>query len=440
MKKILAFVAIIMLFISGCQPVQPPPPPVNGTKNPQLSQLALVIGNSQYEYSQLANPINDATDIANFLKKIGFEVTLKTDLNQIAMGEAIRRFTARMSQNPGVGLFYFAGHGAQVDGHNYLLPIDNNKIGDKHDLQSYAVDVDNVLARMEEARSHLNLIILDACRDDPFSGARSRTLGRGLARMETSGGTIIAFATDKGNTADDRSVNGRNGLFTSHLLSAIEKTYQKQQRIDDMFMQVRNAVKRESGGEQIPWYSASLETPFCFRHRTGIDRCSRIEQSPSDDNSHSPTPTARYTDNRDGTITDNRTRLIWLKNANCFGEQYWKTAIQSVANLAHGQCDLQDGSRAGKWRLPTKEEWETMVDKNYIDSNNYSQPTLSNAAGTGPWKKGDPFYQVQPVYYWSGTRTVGSTNNVWYVDMSSGDVNFNANRLTGYVWPVRGGH
>lgn len=435
MKPILTFFTIIMLFISSYETVP--------ASNLPLPQLALVIGNSQYEYSRLTNPVNDATDMANLLKQIGFEVTLETDLNHVAMGEAISRFTTRISNSPGIGLFYFAGHGVQVDGHNYLVPIDNNKIGNKKDLLDHAVNVDDVLAGMEKARSHFNLIILDACRDDPFIGVtRSFSnwfrglpgYSRGLARMDTSDGTLIAFATDKGKVADDRSVNRRNGLFTSHLLTALKTASEKQQRIDDMFMEVSRAVKKESRGKQVPWYTASLVTPFCFQQRAGIGRCSSF--------SITSTPTARYTDNGDGTVTDNRTRLIWLKDANCFGEKYWQQAKQSADNLAQGECGLKDGSRAGKWRLPTKEEWETIVDKNYVDNGDYySQPALSNAVGSGPWKEGDPFYQVQPVFYWSGTlRSVSSTrSNAWYVDMSSGDVKFDAKRLTGLVWPVRGG-
>ncbi|MBE9562041.1 MAG: caspase family protein, partial [Proteobacteria bacterium] len=122
------------------------------------SLMALVIGNAKYEFSPLANPVNDAMDIAETLRQIGFKVTLKTNLDQVSMGTAIRQFTGRLS-NQSVGLFYFAGHGTQVDGRNYLLPIDNHKIVDKQDLAAYAINVNQqVLARMEENRSHLNIV------------------------------------------------------------------------------------------------------------------------------------------------------------------------------------------------------------------------------------------------------------------------------------------
>ncbi len=145
----------------------------------------------------------------------------------------------------------------------------------------------------------------------------------------------------------------------------------------------------------------------------------------------------RYTDNGDGTVTDNRSGLIWLKNANCFGRQKWKTAMQSAANLAHGQCGLGDGSRAGMWRLPTKDELEAMIDEKYRKP--YSQPALSNAAGTGPWKEGDAFSGVQSDGYWSSTPLASATYYAWDVNLDDGYVYSDLKTSTGYVWPLRGG-
>ena len=139
----------------------------------------------------------------------------------------------------------------------------------------------------------------------------------------------------------------------------------------------------------------------------------------------------RYIDNGNGTVTDTRTGLIWLTNANCFGYQDWKTALQSAANLASGQCGLRDGSRRGMWRLPSKEEWEAMIDKKY-------QPTLSNAAGTGPWKEGDAFSGVQSYGYWSSTSLATVTYYAWIVDFDRGLVNADGRTNTFYVWPLRG--
>jgi len=142
----------------------------------------------------------------------------------------------------------------------------------------------------------------------------------------------------------------------------------------------------------------------------------------------------RYTDNGDGTVTDNRTGLIWLKNANCFNRQNWKTAMQSADNLADGQCGLRDGSKSGDWRLPTLDEWEAMVDKKY------KSPALYNVAGTSQWKNGDAFWGVQTDSYWSSTTDAVGTNDAWYVYLFDGDVDYYNKTSTYYVWPVRGGH
>jgi len=147
----------------------------------------------------------------------------------------------------------------------------------------------------------------------------------------------------------------------------------------------------------------------------------------------SPAPSSyRYTDNGDGTVTDNRSGLIWLKNANCFYEN-WYTAMQSAANLADGQCGLSDGSTAGMWRLPTKDEWEAMVDTSYWI------PALSNATGTGKWTEGDAFLGVQRGYYWSATTTAFDNTSAWHMFLYDGLSSSKEKRFYFSVWPLRGG-
>ncbi len=140
----------------------------------------------------------------------------------------------------------------------------------------------------------------------------------------------------------------------------------------------------------------------------------------------------RYEDNGNGTITDNQTGLIWLKNANGFDQQDWETAKQSVDKLADGECGLSDGSKAGDWRLPTKEEWEAMVDKRY------KEPALSNAEGEDQWKEDDAFSGVQTFLYLSSTADAKNTNNRWAVNFGSGYMS-SVNKTSKYfMWPVRG--
>lgn len=139
----------------------------------------------------------------------------------------------------------------------------------------------------------------------------------------------------------------------------------------------------------------------------------------------------RYTDNDDGTVTDNRTRLTWLKNANCFGRQNLSKARRLAKQLKSGKCGLTDGSIQGTWRLPTKAEWETMLDTRY------TAPALSNAAGTRRWEKNDAFSSVQSDYYWAASYADGTTNK-WNVELNFGHVYPYGKTITGYVWLVRG--
>lgn len=225
--------------------------------------LALVIGNRSYQYQPLTNTINDARDMKKVLEKIGFEVILKTNLTQSQMNDAIDNFGNRLLQSQTVGLFYFSGHGANVAGTNYLLPIDNKRIRRARHLRSYAINTHEILKTMERDRSNsINIMILDACRDDPFPNI-DRSLNRGLGRINTRG-SIIAFATAIGSTTPDNSPNYRNGLFTYHLLSGLNKAYQSNQRIVDMFIDIINGVKKDTNGRQIPWYNSSLQGKYCI--------------------------------------------------------------------------------------------------------------------------------------------------------------------------------
>jgi len=145
-------------------------------------------------------------------------------------------------------------------------------------------------------------------------------------------------------------------------------------------------------------------------------------------------PNPRFTDNGDGTVTDNLTGLIWLEDANCFGTRNWDNALSDSNGLASGSCGLTDGSIAGDWRLPNRNELASLVDKAY-----YS-PALPDTAGTGQWSEGDPFTGVQSNVYWSSTTSANGTTFAWYVYMDLGYVDYGYKSNNGYVWPVRGGN
>ena len=228
----------------------------------QDRRIALVIGNGAYKSSSLRNPVNDATDIANTLRKLGFSVILKINANQRTMEESIRDFGKKLRLG-GVGLFYFAGHGLQVKGRNYLIPI-AAEIYEETDIKYEAVDAGRALDVMDNAGNMLNIVILDACRDNPF--ARSfRSSTSGLARMDAPKGTLIAYSTSPGKVALDGS--RRNSPYTEALLKNIQVPALT---VEQVFKKTRKDIDIFTGGKQTPWESTSLIGDFYFNPERGI--------------------------------------------------------------------------------------------------------------------------------------------------------------------------
>ena len=219
---------------------------------------ALVIGNSAYtQTSPLRNPVNDAKSMTSSLQALGFTVTTLTDSNQRAMDQAIRKFGKTLRNQGGVGLFYYAGHGMQVDGENFLLPVDIDP-STEADVHYDAVPVGKLLGQMEAAGNGMNIVILDACRNNPF--ARSfRSASKGLAQVSAPSGTFISYATGPGKVAADGE--GENGLFTEKLVAHLATPGLK---LEEVFKRVRVDVQRESMGKQVPWDSSSVTGDFFF--------------------------------------------------------------------------------------------------------------------------------------------------------------------------------
>lgn len=220
-------------------------------------RVALVIGNAQYQFgNKLINTVNDAEAMSITLKSLGFEVIKVTDGAYEEMKNAIYKFGDRI-QDADVSLFYYAGHGLEVDGTNYLVPVDAN-IQTPLDIRQKALPLPGVLRTMEFANDEgLNMVILDACRNNPFpTGKRG---GAGLAKVTAPSGTLIAYATDPGSVASDG--DGKNGLYTGELI----KQMKIQQRIEDVFMNTRNNVEELSKGSQRPWEEARLKGVFYLK-------------------------------------------------------------------------------------------------------------------------------------------------------------------------------
>lgn len=221
-----------------------------------LPRAALIFGNSTYPDMPLNNPVNDASAIAAELKRLGFSVDLQIDAKRTVMEESIRNFSAYLAKTRGVGLFYFAGHGLQLDWRNFLLPVDA-RLRRPDDVARQTVDLGSVLNSLGKAGNQMNIVVLDACRDNPF-GTDHKT-GKGLSQMDAPIGTLLAYATAPGNVASDGT--GKNGLYTENLL---REMVTPETKIEDVFKRVRLAVRRSSQGQQIPWESTSLEEDFYF--------------------------------------------------------------------------------------------------------------------------------------------------------------------------------
>jgi uncharacterized caspase-like protein len=220
-------------------------------------KYALVIGNSNYKHSPLKNPANDARAISETLKRTGFDVAIRLDAVQAELSEAVQSFTQALAKSKGIGLFYFAGHGLQLAWRNYMIPVDAD-IRSATDIQKQGVEVGTLLSGITKAVNPLNVIILDACRDNPF-GSLGGVDQKGLSQMDAPPSTLLAYATAPGNVASDG--DGANGLYTEHLLREIAVPDAK---VEDVFKRVRLHVRRRTNGLQIPWESTSLEEDFYF--------------------------------------------------------------------------------------------------------------------------------------------------------------------------------
>lgn len=233
------------------------------------TRMALVIGNGAYDFAPLANPAGDARLMAQSLGATGFRVTTLTDAGREEMKRAIRSFAEdlRGAGPDAVALFFFAGHGVQVKGRNYLIPIDA-QIGGEADMDYETVEAQWVLDLIGEARTGLSIVVLDACRNNPFP-AVSRAASRGLARMDAPTGSILAFSTAPGQVALDGT--GSNSPYTAALAEAIRQPGVK---IEEAFKQVRRSVVEATGREQVPWESSSLIGDFYFAGSAGAPAAS----------------------------------------------------------------------------------------------------------------------------------------------------------------------
>ena len=220
------------------------------------TRIALVIGNADYSEDRLKNPTNDADLMTRTLESKGFKVTMLKNATKRQMKQGIRNFTRSLDEQS-IGLFYFAGHGVEFDGNNYLIPIDAD-IGGEEDVEYEGVNVGRLLNGLKQSNNGLNLVILDACRNNPYASS-FRSVTRGLSRMQPASGSLIIYATEPGNVAEDGS--GNNGVFTRHLVDAIN---QQGQSIERVFKITAINVSKATGKRQTPYIEGVVLGEFYF--------------------------------------------------------------------------------------------------------------------------------------------------------------------------------
>lgn len=236
--------------------VSPPLAAVLVPVKSQEARVALVIGNAAYVEGRLRNPANDARAVASRLKELGFDVIVREDLRAADIGRTLSAFRERL--RPGaVAVFYYAGHGLQIDGRNYLPAVDA-RIEVEEDVPQQSLDVARVLDTMSAAGSGLKLLFLDACRNNPYAG-RARGASRGLAPVAAPGGTLIQYATRPGAVADDGS--GQHGIYTSAFLAEVGAAGVP---VEQTLKRIARRVKSDSGGRQEPWFEGNIDGDFYF--------------------------------------------------------------------------------------------------------------------------------------------------------------------------------
>jgi len=359
-----------------------------GRNRPDKERIALIIGNGAYTSVQrLTNPPNDAMGMADTLGSLGFDVTVRTNLGYREMSRVISDFGERLAGSGGVGLFYFSGHGAQADGENYLIPV-NSDIRHERELRYKAVSAGLVLAQMENARNSLNIIILDACRNNPFAG-KFKSLGRsGLASMDAPVGTVIAYATAPGKTASEGP--GRYSIYTHSLLQQMKISGVE---IGTMFRNIRRKVVGYTSGKQVPWEASSLMGEFYFAGgstvvtRTGTGRLS-LETSPSG-------------------------ATVWIN-----GRSRGRSPI-AEDGLEPGQVRVRaalDGYRDEETTLRIRRGETTRVTL-YLDrlvTTTTTRPTTTIAARPGEWR--DPVTGMDFVFVKGGCYEMGCRGWTWIGD------------------------
>lgn len=249
---------LLLTMLGGC---------ASSYKDKSEQRFALVIGNAAYDFDPLKNAGNDAKGMAGKLESLGFKTSVYFDTSVQQLSKAIDAFYAQITSKSAVTVVYYAGHAIQINNTNYLIPV-NAKITSLESMATETVSMDHLLNNLRKSKSRTNVIILDACRNNPFSkdgrysdsfvASEIRNNEGGLANIDAPPGTLIAYATEPGKVAQDGA--DTNGTYTKHLLRYLDAPV----GVEKMFKLVRSGVMRETGNRQIPWEHSSLYKDFHF--------------------------------------------------------------------------------------------------------------------------------------------------------------------------------
>ena len=233
-------------------------------------RIALVIGNSAYPGSPLINPVNDSRAMGDALRRLGFTVVELENAQKLEMLQAVTKVRDALKGKQGVGMLYYAGHGVQLDWLNYLVPV-NARVRKSDDVPGQTLGIDSVMEAFKEAGNRMNIVVLDACRDNPFD---DKVATKGLAPIDAPPGTFMAFATSAGNVAEDGDAASGNGLYTQFLLQELKAPAA---RLEDVFKRVKLQVRQKSEGRQVPTDSSNLDEEFSFAG--GFSKAARLSES-----------------------------------------------------------------------------------------------------------------------------------------------------------------
>ena len=463
----------ILLVLSSCLFLTP---------SVYAERMALLIGNSAYRVKALRNPSNDVDKMAQKLRTLGFKrITARKNLTKAQMKQVIRQFSQQLKAGD-EALFYYSGHGAQANNLNYLIPV-RTDIQAEDEVADEAIPLRFVLNKLRNTRAKLNLVILDACRDNPFK-SRFKNMKRGLARINQQVGqsTLVAFSASANQVSDDG--NRGNGLYTQYLLQHLATP---NITLTQMFTKVRNGVYNASGGKQHPKEENGLLQEVYLNKTGRVDngdaerrrqaeilrqqqlqqaqqqkvRQQQVQQKARQAKIHQQQLKAQqakarqqhnnkvvvktsgrrigqYIDHGDGTVTDTKTKLIWQK---CTVGQSGNNCTEGFANF-YGWREIPNRFMSEKyndWRMPTEAELMTLVYCNHgvprketgdkgCKGSNYQSPTINTTA----------FPNTKNYWYWSSTRPDKNSAKAWGIFFFTGENYKDGQGRRGHVRLVRG--